>query len=84
MQETPSSNPGSGRSPGEGIGYPLQYYWASLVAQTIKNPPAVQETWVQSLGWKDLVSFNSCIGSWVLYHYYYLKSIMYALINLFI
>ena len=45
--------PGSGRSAGEGIGYPLQYSWASLVAQTVKNPPAMQETWVQSLGWKD-------------------------------
>ena len=45
--------PGSGRSPGEGIGYPLQCSWASLVAQLVKNPPAVQETWVQSLGWED-------------------------------
>jgi len=41
------------RSPGEGIGYPLQYSWASLVAQTVKNPPAMQETWVQSLCWED-------------------------------
>ena len=41
-----SLTPGSGRSPGEGIGYPLQYSWASLVAQMIKNPPAIQETWV--------------------------------------
>ena len=49
----PGSIPGSGRSPGEGIGYPLQYSWASLVAQTVKNLPAMQETWVQSLGWKD-------------------------------
>ena len=49
----PSSIPGSGRSPGEGIGYPLQYSWASLVAQMVKNPPAMQETWVQSLGWED-------------------------------
>ena len=38
--------PGLGRSTGEGIGYPLQYSWASLVAQLIKNPPAVWETWV--------------------------------------
>ena len=38
---------------GEGIGYPLQYSWASLVAQLIKNPPAMKETWVQFLGWKD-------------------------------
>ena len=47
--------PGSGRSSGEGIGYPLQYSWASLVAQLVKNPPAMQETWVRSLGWKDPV-----------------------------
>ena len=39
----PSLIPGSGRSPGEGTGYPLQYSWASLVAQTVKNPPAMQE-----------------------------------------
>ena len=45
--------PGSGRSPGEGIGYPFQYSWASLVAQLVKNPPAMQETWVSSLGWDD-------------------------------
>ena len=42
----PSSIPWLGRSTGEGIGYPLQYSWASLVAQLIENPPAVQETWV--------------------------------------
>ena len=45
--------PGSGRSPGVGIGYPLQYPWASLVAQLVKkkkkNLPAMQETWVQPL-----------------------------------
>ena len=45
--------PGSGRSAGEGIGYPLQYSWGSLVAQTIKNLSAMQETWVPSLGWED-------------------------------
>ena len=45
--EDPSSIPGWGRSPEEEIGYPLQYSWASLVAQTtVKNPPAMQETWV--------------------------------------
>ena len=49
----PGSIPGSGRSTGEGIDYPLQYFWASLVAQLVKNPPAMQETWVQSLGWED-------------------------------
>ena len=46
-----SSIPGSGRFPGEGIGYPLQYSWASLVAQLVKNLPAMQETLVRSLGW---------------------------------
>ena len=49
----PVSIPGSGRSSGKGTGYPLQYSWAFLVAQTVKNPPAVQETWVGSLGWED-------------------------------
>ena len=50
----PSLIPGSGRSAGEGIGYPLKYSWVSLVVQLIKNLPAIRETWVQSLGWKDL------------------------------
>ena len=45
----PGSIPGSGRSPGEGIGYPLQCSWASLVAQLVKNPPAMWETWVWTL-----------------------------------
>ena len=45
--------PGSGRSAGEGIGYPLQYSWASLVAQLVKNPPAVREMWIRSLDWED-------------------------------
>ena len=49
----PSSTPGLGRSAGEGIGYPLQYSWASLVAQLVKNPPAMGETRVQSLGGED-------------------------------
>ena len=49
----PSLIPGSGRSAGEGIGYPLQYSWASLMVQLVKNPPAMQETWVRSLGWED-------------------------------
>ena len=44
--------PGSGISTGEEIGYPLQYSWASLVAQLVKNLPAMQETWVRSLGWE--------------------------------
>ena len=49
----PSSIPGLGRSTGEVIGYPLQYSWASLMAQLVKNLPAMQETWVRSLGWED-------------------------------
>ena len=49
----PDLIPGLGKSAGEGIGYPCQYSWASLVAQLVKNPPAMRETWVQSLGWED-------------------------------
>ena len=49
----PGFIPGSGRSPGERIGYPLQYSWASLVAQLVKKLPAMQETWIRSLSWED-------------------------------
>ena len=42
-----------GRSPGEGIGYPLQYSWSSLMVQLVKTLSTIQETWVQSLGWED-------------------------------
>ena len=49
----PSFIPGSGRPPGEGMGYPFQDSWASLVAQMIKNLPAMWETRVQSLHWED-------------------------------
>ena len=45
--------PGSERSPGEGIGYPLHYSWAYLVAQMVKNLPAMRETCVQSLDWEN-------------------------------
>ena len=45
--------PESGRSAGEGTAYPLRYSWASLVAQLVKNLPAIQETWTPSLGWED-------------------------------
>ena len=48
-----SSIPRSGWSPGERIGYSLQYSWASLVVQMVKNLPEVQETWVHSLSWED-------------------------------
>ena len=51
----PSPIPGLGRSPGEGIGYPLQYSWASLVAQTVKNLPAMPETPVRFLGQEELL-----------------------------
>ena len=49
----PGSIPRLGRSPEEGIGYPLQYSWASLVSQMVKNLPAMRETSVRSLGWED-------------------------------
>ena len=50
MQETPVR---LRKTAGEGIGYPLQYSWASLVAQLVKNPPAIWETWVRSLVQED-------------------------------
>ena len=49
----PGSIPGSGRSAAEGMGHPLPYSWASLVAQLVKNPPATREAWVPSLGPED-------------------------------
>ena len=76
----PGSTLGLGRSPGEGKGYPLQYSglensmdcivspWASLIAQLVKNLPAMQETWVQPLGWEDPLekgmSKHSSILAW--------------------
>ena len=62
------SIPGLGRYPGEGIGYPLQYSWLSLVAQMVKNLPAMQETWIQSLAWTDpleeCMATHSSILAW--------------------
>ena len=58
--------PESGRSPGEGIGYPLQYFWASIVAQLVKNPPAIWETWVLSLDWEDPVEKGKATHSSIL------------------
>ena len=58
--------PGLGRSAGEGIGYPLQYSWASLVAQLVKNLPAMQETWVIFLCWKDPLEKGKAIHSSIL------------------
>ena len=49
----PSSIPELGKSTGEGRGYPFQYSWDSLVAQLVKNPPAMREAWVRFLGWED-------------------------------
>ena len=64
----PGSISGSRRSPGEGTGYPLQYSWASLVAQKVKNLPAMWTTWVRSLGWEDPLeegmATHSCILAW--------------------
>ena len=61
-----SSIPGSGRSPGEGISYPFQYSWASLVAQMVKSPPTMWETWVRSLGWKDPLEKGTATHSSIL------------------
>ena len=64
----PGLIPGSERSAGKRIGYPLQYSWASLVAQLAKNLPAMWETWVWSLGWEDSLekgkAAHSSIPAW--------------------
>ena len=60
------SVPGSGSSPGEGIGYPLQYSWASLVAQLVKNLPAIWETWIELLGWEDALEEGMATHSSIL------------------
>ena len=62
----PGLIPGSGSSAGEGIGYPLQYSWVSLVAQLVKNLPAMWETWVQSLDWEDPLEKGKATHSSVL------------------
>ena len=51
---------------GEGIGYALQYSWASLVAKLVKNQPAIMETWVQSLGWEDPLEKGTATHSRIL------------------
>ena len=58
--------PGLGRFAGEGEVYPLQYSWASLVAQLVKNPPTMRETWVQSLGWEDSLEKGKATHSSIL------------------
>ena len=62
----PGLIPGSGRFSGDGTGHPLQYSWASLVAQMIKNLPERQETWVQSLGWEDSLEKGKATHSSIL------------------
>ena len=62
----PGSIPKLGRSTGEGIGYSLQYSLVSLVAQLIKNLPAMQKTWVRSLGWKDTLEKGKATHSSIL------------------
>ena len=62
----PGLIPGSGRSTEAGIGYPLQYSWASLVARLVKNPLAMWETWVRSLGWEDALEEGMATHSSVL------------------
>ena len=57
---------GLGRFAGEGIGYPLQYPWASLVAQVVKNPPAMREIWVLFLGWEDTLEKGQATHSSIL------------------
>ena len=62
----PNSIPGSGRSAGEGIGYPFQYFGASFVAQLVKNLPAMWETWIRSLGWEDALEKGRATHSSIL------------------
>ena len=62
----PGLIPVSVTSPGEGLGYPLQCSWASLVAQMVKNLPATWETWVRSLGWGDPLEEGMAIHSSIL------------------
>ena len=63
--EDPSSIRELGGSPGEGIGYPLQYSWASLVAQLVKNPPKMQIR-IRSLSWEDLLEKGKATHSSIL------------------
>ena len=62
----PSFIPELGRSPGERTGYPLQYFGASLVVHLVMNPPAIQETCVQSLSWEDPLEEGIAIHSSIL------------------
>ena len=66
MQETLVQLPGWEKAPGKGIGYPLQYSWAFLVAQLVKNQPVVWETRVQSLGCEDSLEKGKATHSSIL------------------
>ena len=72
MQEDPGLIPGVGRSPGEGLDYPLQYSWTSFVAQQVKNRPAMWEIWVPSLNWEDPLekgmATHSSVLAWRKFH----------------
>ena len=64
----PGLIPGWERFPGKGIGYPFQYSWCFLVAQLVKNPSVIQQTWLRPLGWEDPLekgkATHSCILAW--------------------
>ena len=74
----PSSIPGSRRSSGEEVGYPLQYSWASLVAQLVKNLPAMQKTLVGSLGWEDPLEKGKATHSSFPFFQFYWDIILYT------
>ena len=62
----PGLIPGLGRSSGGEIEYPLRYSWALLVAQLVKNPPAMPKTWVRTLSWEDPLGKGKAIHSSIL------------------
>ena len=64
--QDPGSIPRSGRFTREGIGHPMQYSWASLVAQLVKNLPTMPETWVPYLGWEDPLEKETATHSSIL------------------
>ena len=65
MQETPVRFLGQ-ENAGEEIGYPLQYSWASPVAQMVKNLSVMWKTWVRTLGWEDPLEKGKTTHSGVL------------------
>ena len=75
----PGSIPGSGRSAGEGIGCPLQYSWASLVTQLVKNLPEMRETWIHFLGWEDSLEKGTYV-----YKFLYIRRHIYICVCVYI